>query len=88
MIGGRLSAQAIGWALKALPDDASKVKSGSPYHSKNVPWHRVLNAKGAVSKRNGSDGAEGLQEVLLRAEGVEFDGEGKIDLSRYLWRSR
>ncbi|WP_211251804.1 MGMT family protein [Andreprevotia chitinilytica] len=35
---------------------------------KDVPWHRVVNAKGQVSAR-GLDGGDELQRVLLEAEG-------------------
>jgi methylated-DNA-protein-cysteine methyltransferase related protein len=45
-----------------------------------IPWHRVVNAKGGVS----TDGEHpGLQRAMLEAEGVVFDREGRIDLTRY-----
>src|ERR1700677_1148442 len=76
MMGNRLSAQAVGWALRALPDDASKTKNGSPYHAKNVPWHRVINSRGTVSTDKGLDIPAGLQQTLLQAEGIVFDDSG------------
>lgn len=47
----------------------------------NLPWHRVINAKGeiALSIYNGAD----EQKALLEAEGIAFIGEYKIDLSQY-----
>jgi methylated-DNA-protein-cysteine methyltransferase related protein len=88
MMGGRLSPLAVGWALKALPEDASKTKDGSLYHSKSVPWHRVLNSRGTVSTRSEPGMVPDLQQRLLEAEGVSFDFEGKIDLPKYLWKAK
>ncbi|MEM9292038.1 MAG: MGMT family protein [Acidobacteriota bacterium] len=53
----------------------------------DVPWHRVLNARGAVSQR--ADGGPGAdhQRWLLEQEGVRFRGE-RVDLKRHLWRPR
>ncbi len=70
LIDGRLSPLAIGWALSGAPEDS-------------LPWHRVINAKGGIS----TDGEHpGLQRALLEAEGVRFDGAGRIDLEHYQWR--
>ena len=80
MIDGRLSAQGVGWALQALPDAISE---NNPYCSRNVPWHRVVNAKGGISSRPGA--GPDLQQGLLEAEGVKFNKEGFLDISRYLW---
>ena len=65
-------ARQVGYALHNLPEKSS------------VPWHRVVNAKGEISARTGSDSHE-LQRLLLEAEGVEFDGRSRIDLRRYRW---
>jgi methylated-DNA-protein-cysteine methyltransferase-like protein len=67
-------ARQVGYALHALP-------SGS-----GIPWHRVVNAKGEISVRTGTDSHE-LQRMLLEAEGLKFDGRGRIDLKRYRLRS-
>ena len=64
-------ARHVGWAMHACPDD--------------VPWHRVINAKGEISRRASSDHHE-LQRLLLEAEGVEFDARGRVDLGRFLWK--
>lgn len=65
-------ARQIGYALAALP-------AGN-----DVPWHRVINAKGEISGRSGGDGAL-RQRRLLEAEGIEFDARGKVSLSRFGW---
>ena len=66
-------ARQVGYAMAAL--------SGAH----DVPWHRVVNAKGEVSKRTGGSAFEEIQRVMLEAEGVEFDARGRIDLERYGW---
>jgi methylated-DNA-protein-cysteine methyltransferase related protein len=66
-------ARQVGYALHALPA------------SMNVPWHRVVNARGEVSPRTSGDSHE-LQKELLIAEGVTFDRRGRIDLEKYRWK--
>jgi len=70
-LGGH--ARQVGYALHALRGD-------------DVPWHRVVNARGEISPRSAGDSHE-LQRLLLEAEGVEFDVMGRIDLSRFAWRT-
>ena len=53
-------ARQVGYAMHALP-------SGS-----RVPWHRVINARGTVSRRR-VPGAELTQRMLLEQEGVRFE---------------
>ncbi|MEM1181430.1 MAG: MGMT family protein [Acidobacteriota bacterium] len=65
-------ARQVGYALHALRDD-------------EVPWQRVINAKGEVSPRS-EPGREGLQRVILESEGVVFTASGRVDLKRYRWR--
>lgn len=65
-------ARQVGYALHDLP-------SGS-----NVPWHRVVNARGEISARTRGDSHE-LQRMLLEAEGVEFNLRGVIDMKRFAW---
>ncbi len=72
LIDGRLSPLAIGWALRAAPEG-------------ELPWHRVLSARGTVS----TDGEHpGLQRAMLEAEGVRFGRDARVDLARYQWRPR
>jgi methylated-DNA-protein-cysteine methyltransferase-like protein len=67
-------ARLVGYALAALPDDVA------------VPWHRVVNALGAVSPRR-RPGYGLAQRALLEAEGIVFEG-GRLSLARYRWRAR
>jgi len=48
-----------------------------------LPWHRVVNQKGAISLNPGS-GYE-LQKEMLQKEGIVFNKNDLIDLDRYLW---
>lgn len=66
-------ARQVGYALNALPDDSG------------VPWQRVINARGEISKRMDPQ-FEWIQKTLLEEEGVEFDARGRISLSRYRWQ--
>ena len=52
----------------------------------DIPWHRVINAKGEVSESPLRLGSDHIQRSLLEAEGIQFSPEGKIDLREYLWR--
>jgi methylated-DNA-protein-cysteine methyltransferase related protein len=54
--------------------------------SSDVPWHRVVNAKGEISYSPLRQGADYRQKFLLEQEGVEFNTDGKINLRDYLWR--
>jgi methylated-DNA-protein-cysteine methyltransferase-like protein len=69
-------ARLVGYALHALPDDAP------------VPWHRVVNAKGTVSRRRSGSGHDVLQRKMLEREGVKFDREGRLSLAVFRWRPR
>ncbi|MCY7320865.1 MAG: MGMT family protein [Phormidesmis sp. CAN_BIN36] len=51
----------------------------------DVPWHRVINAKGEISESPFRNGDDYLQRSLLEAEGVQFSSEGKISLNQYRW---
>jgi methylated-DNA-protein-cysteine methyltransferase-like protein len=72
-LGGH--ARQVGYALHALPDD------------EDVPWQRVINARGEISLR-GDNSNDRLQRMLLEEEGIRFDRRGRIDLERYRWRPR
>lgn len=65
-------ARLVGYALSALPSHSS------------VPWHRVVNRAGRVSRR-ATAGTELEQRRLLEAEGVRFDNRGRIALERFEW---
>ncbi len=68
-------ARQVGYALHALPDGTT------------VPWHRVINAKGEISRR-AEPGYDRLQCALLEAEGVGFDQAGRVPLERFRWNPR
>jgi len=69
-------ARLVGYALHALPE-------GVP-----VPWHRVVNAKGTVSRRRSGSGHDVLQRRMLEKEGIRFDREGRLSLAVYRWRPK
>lgn len=60
----------VGYAMAECPAD--------------LPWHRVVNARGKISPRSESDWR--IQLHLLQMEGVEFDPNQRLDLTRYRWR--
>ena len=66
------TARTVGFAMAALP------------HDTDVPWQRVINSQGKVSKR-ADGGRDFLQQDLLASEGIEFDRTGRIDLHRHSW---
>jgi methylated-DNA-protein-cysteine methyltransferase related protein len=51
----------------------------------DIPWHRVINAKGEISYSPLRQGGDYTQKILLEQEGIEFNTEGKINLRKYLW---
>ena len=51
----------------------------------DIPWHRVINAKGEVSRSSLRDGNDDLQQLLLKEEGIVFN-KGKVDLNQYRWK--
>ncbi|OQY83607.1 MAG: hypothetical protein B6D40_06735 [Anaerolineae bacterium UTCFX3] len=58
----------VGGAMANCPDD--------------VPWQRVINAKGEISPRPGAR----RQRELLEAEGVVFDEKGRVDFKKFGWK--
>lgn len=74
-IVGRCSAQMIGFALAAL---------GRQPNAEDVPWQRVVNAKGRISPHGYGFGTN-MQRVLLEEEGIVFNLEGEIDFDKFGW---
>ena len=68
-------ARQVGYALHATPDEIE------------IPWQRVLNAKGEVSDRS-DPMMNSLQQSLLEGEGVIFNASGRCDLAYYGWEPR
>jgi methylated-DNA-protein-cysteine methyltransferase-like protein len=64
-------ARQVGYALHALPQGT------------DVPWHRVVNARGEVSPR-ATPGWDRVQLALLRRERV-VGRNGRVDLARFRW---
>ena len=53
----------------------------------DLPWHRVINAKGEISYSTMRQGGDYLQKHLLEKEGIQFKANGKISLKEYQWQS-
>ena len=51
----------------------------------DIPWHRVVNAKGEVSYSLSRHGNDAFQKRLLEEEGVEFDDRNRFNLERFRW---
>ena len=71
-LGG--AARQVGYALHCLDDDS------------DVPWQRVINARGEVSAR-AEPAMEGVQTALLKSEGIAFNPTGRVDLDHFRWRA-
>ncbi len=69
-LGMPRGARTVGWAMRACDGAA--------------PWQRVVNARGGISVRPTPGFRE--QRARLRAEGIRFAREGKIDLKKYGWK--
>jgi len=72
LLGAPAAARAVGYALHFLPDGS------------DVPWWRVVNARGGISLK-GRGSAADFQRHLLEGEGVRFDHENRIDLRAFRW---
>ena len=75
ILGKPTAARAVGYALHQSPPGM------------HLPWQRVINAQGKISPRGAGDVLHepSLQRILLEAEGIRFDAQGRIDLTQYLW---
>jgi methylated-DNA-protein-cysteine methyltransferase related protein len=67
-------AREVGYALAALVEGSE------------LPWQRVINARGEVSLRR-EPGRDGFQRHLLEEEGVRFGALGRVDLERFRWEA-
>lgn len=70
----RLS-RVVGYALHSNPEPGV------------IPCHRVVNRFGETSG-SFAFGGSNRQRELLEAEGIVFEDDGKINLSRYIWDGR
>ena len=73
LIGYPNHARYIGRALSHLENNS------------NIPWHRVVNAKGKISPR-GLDGCDDYQRIILEDENIVFDDKSCISLIEYQWQ--
>ncbi|KAA6412600.1 MAG: MGMT family [Lasallia pustulata] len=75
----------VGICLKHLP--TFSVDVNHHFHGDNVPWQRVINAKGVISQRG--PGGASRQAAALRREGVHVGtgtlGELTVDLATFGW---
>ena len=69
LVGRARSARAVGGAIAHCPED--------------VPWHRVVNAQGRISRRRSESGML-TQRIRLEQEGVRLR-RGRVALTRYQW---
>ncbi|MCG6873272.1 MAG: MGMT family protein [Gammaproteobacteria bacterium] len=69
-LGGH--ARVVGYALHNTPEQ------------QDLPWHRVINARGEISFPPGSE-EHAVQKERLAEEGVAFRGS-RIDLAQFRWR--
>jgi len=74
LIGAWGCARQVGWALRRLPLPSE------------VPWHRVVNARGRISMSLSREGSDWMQRELLIAEGIPVDEQGRLPLQHFLWK--
>ena len=65
-------ARYVGYSLKRLPVQTK------------LPWHRVVNSKGSISFKQGTEKYL-KQKSLLEKEGVAFS-KGKFSMEKYEWK--
>lgn len=71
LVGNPRLSRVVGYALHVNPDP------------ERIPCYRVVNRFGEVSKAF-AFGGENMQVELLKADGVEFDGNGRVR-KEYFW---
>ena len=76
LLGAWGCARQVGWALRRLPLPSE------------IPWHRVVNARGHIAMHPSREGSDWIQRDLLLAEGIAVDGKGRVPLARHRWHPR
>lgn len=71
LLGTPRAARAVGYAMFFVGQE-------------DVPWHRVINARGEISLGGHPDRPH-VQRAMLEAEGLQFDENGRIDLKTRIW---
>lgn len=51
----------------------------------DLPWHRIINAKGTISTPENAESKGETQRERLESEGIEFDANSRIPLETYRW---
>ena len=74
LLGQPRAARAVGHALNSLPDES------------DVPWWRVVNRNGEISRRATANGHI-VQKKLLQKEGVKFDRKGRASWEKHAWNA-
>jgi methylated-DNA-protein-cysteine methyltransferase-like protein len=69
LVGRPRSARAVGQVMR---------------HADSLPWHRVVNSLGGISRRPRVSGMV-TQRIRLEHEGVQFR-RGRVVLPRFRWR--
>jgi len=72
--GNPRAARQVAWILHSSSD------------KERLPWQRVINRQGFISLKAGAGFEQ--QKAMLTAEGVRVDRNGKIELSRFIWKPR
>jgi methylated-DNA-protein-cysteine methyltransferase related protein len=91
ILGFPQRARQVGVCLKHLPSFEPAHPDGHFYHDQNVPWQRVVNAKGGISPRGDGGSGANRQVQALRREGILVNdqttqiAESWVDLGRYGW---
>ena len=75
-LGAPRASRAVGWALKAV--------ARAEWSPLALPCHRVVNREGRLSGRLHFTTPSAMEE-RLRAEGVAFADEDRVDLDVHLW---
>jgi methylated-DNA-protein-cysteine methyltransferase-like protein len=71
-LAGGCTARMVGYAMASLPEGS------------DVPWQRVINARGRISPHGYGYGSL-RQRQLLEEEGVLFSRDGVIDMGIFSW---
>lgn len=71
LAGLKGQARLVGYALYNLPEE-------------DIPWHRVINAKGEISQLPDPEWRT-KQRFLLEAEGIVFYSNNRISLEKFQW---
>ena len=71
MLGEGYTARTVGYVMHGADTE-------------NVPWQRVINAQGKCSTGKLTIPIN-LQQEMLEAEGIVFNGKGQCDLKIYQW---